>query len=412
MPDRPLSIHEAAIECPNRTALIFEDREYTFKELSQLIHVQKDHTDPFAPGFDLTSLIRIYSGLEMGRTLFLLHSALTRQERENIVCKKQELSNAAAVLFTSGTTSTPKGVILSYEALIASARANTRNLGWQENDRWLLNLPLAHVGGLSIITRCLIARKPVIVGIDVRRSIEHFGATILSLVPTQLQRISKHTAPSSVRSILLGGAPCPSKLRDEAIGHGWPILPTYGMTETSSQIATYPVSSGEWPEKPAAGRLLDGVEAKVINEEIMVRGPMLFSGYYGFPARGKDDWFPTGDLGRIEDRWIYVTGRKKELIITGGENVSPHEVEEVLVRNAEIEAIVVFGVPDDKWGERVVAAYCGTASSEQLVEDAKASLATFKRPKAYFQFESFPLLDSGKIARKEIRRLVLEKLTF
>ena len=223
-----------------------------------------------------------------------------------------------AVLHTSGTTGEPRAVCLTRRHFETSARAAAAVLPLGPDDRWLCCLPVHHVAGLSIFTRCAFAGATVWVEPwqpeAVKAVIEAGEVTVASLVPTMLARLRDaglERAPS-LRGILLGGGPIPRELLDWAIGAGLPVMPTYGMTETCSQIAT--AAPGETLARP-----LPGVDVRIADDgEILVRGPMVAA----------DGWLHTGDRGRLtEDGLLEVEGRMDDVIVTGGENVASREVE-------------------------------------------------------------------------------------
>jgi O-succinylbenzoic acid--CoA ligase len=250
----------------------------------------------------------------------------------------------ALVMATSGTTGRPKGVVLDHRAVEASARATSGRLGVDPGtDRWVACLPLAHVGGLAVLTRSLVTGTPctVLPGFDARvvERLSHEGGTLISLVATALRR----TDASGYRAVLLGGAAPPDAVPDN-------VVTTYGMTETGSGVVY-------------DGRPLDGVELRIgdgttgQDGEILVRGPMLLRAYRdGTDPRLGDGWFPTGDAGRVEpDGSLAVFGRLTEVIVTGGENVWPGPVERVLGTHPGVDQVAVWKRPDPEWGERVVA---------------------------------------------------------
>jgi O-succinylbenzoic acid--CoA ligase len=326
-----------------------------------------------------------------------------------------------AVVFTSGTTDAPKGVKLSRRAFSASARASARNLGWQAGDRWLLSLPFAHVGGLSVITRCLLGRRCVVVAPatgepDVEREwLAEQRVTLLSLVPAQLARWlepgSRSRFPDTLRAVLLGGAPSGEALLAQARARHVPILLTYGLTETCSQIATqrYPSTT----RAHHCGLPLAGAEITCSDGVIRVRGPMLFSGYVdegSQPPHRPDEWFCTDDHGALDaEGHLYVLGRREELLNTGGENVSAVEVEQVLLRSPCVAQACVVGIPDETWGQCVGAIVVLTESveaiTEMLARHVRAELGSFKRPRFWVVVSDLPRTASGKIDRAAARRL-------
>ncbi|MBN2716863.1 MAG: long-chain fatty acid--CoA ligase [Deltaproteobacteria bacterium] len=340
--------------------------------------------------------------------------------------KSTPTKEARCILFTSGSSASPKGVVLPESALIASAKASEANLGWHPSDQWILNLPLSHIGGLSILFRCLLAGKCVhlherFVAVQVFESIATQGATMLSLVPTTLHRLMASEQASilkQLRVILLGGAAASDVLR-----HKWrtlklPVLETYGMTETASQVATTPLTTA-LQRSHTGMKPLDGVIVTIINEDgsplpantagrIQVAGPMIMSGYLGVsPCHGK---FITEDSGYIDDNgFVHVLGRMDSLIITGGENVHPTQVEEKLKRIEGVSDAVVFGVKDEEYGQIVAAALfvqIHLFRKETLADILKKELATHHRPRRVYiaSAEKLPLLENGKINR----RLVME----
>lgn len=326
-----------------------------------------------------------------------------------------------AIFFTSGSSGLPKGVRLSARAFEASARASARNLGWREDDRWDLALPLAHIGGFSVLTRTRLgSRALVLPGAPARfdplrfvRRVEHHALTLLSLVPTMLRRVVQASlrAPPSVRAVLVGGAAAPSELMEAARALGWPVLATYGMTEACSQIACQ--APGD-PVGDDVGRALDGVRVRARGEALQIRGPTLCSGYLPpDPEAWTDDgWFVTGDRGRVGPKGrVQVLGRAGDLIVSGGENVAPARVEAALEAVPGVGRAVVFGLPDPEWGEVVAAVFErspeGPTDRAGLRAALAGKLAPFERPKRAFVAEALPMLESGKLDRRAARARVV-----
>jgi O-succinylbenzoic acid--CoA ligase len=285
-----------------------------------------------------------------------------------------------AIVHTSGTTGTPKGAVLTWGNQAWSAAGSALRLGAMTDDRWLAVLPLFHVGGLAILLRAAWQGATVVVherfdAAAVWRSLNEDGITMVSLVPTMLDLLLEERglprAPRTLRTALLGGGAASAGLLARAVRAGWPLSPTYGLTEACSQVATCP--PGWRPEDGLAAPPLPFTELRVVDAngalapegsegEIVVRGPTVFAGYWrdAHATNGAVDaegWLRTGDLGRLDGQGrIAVSGRRSDLVVSGGENVYPAEVEAVLCQHPAVAEACVVGVPDDRWGERVVAA--------------------------------------------------------
>jgi O-succinylbenzoic acid--CoA ligase len=294
----------------------------------------------------------------------------------------------ALVVATSGSTGEPKGAVLTHDAIGASARATSARLRVDPaTDRWLGCLPLAHVGGLSVVTRALVTATPLTVlpGFDARAVMES-GCSLVSLVAATLPRID----PRRFRIVLLGGSRPPT---DRPAN----VLATYGMTETGSGVVY-------------DGRPLDGVEVRIdAVGEIHVRGPMLLRAYRdGTDPKDADGWFPTADLGRWrDDGRLHVEGRRAELIITGGENVWPEVVEGALRSHPDIADVAVAGHPDPEWGERVVAYVVPTHPTAPptlaaLRDHVKAALPAWCAPRELILVDRLPRTPLGKLRRGEL----------
>jgi o-succinylbenzoate---CoA ligase len=269
----------------------------------------------------------------------------------------------ATIVFTSGSTGVPKAALHTFGNHYYSAKGSNANVALAPGDCWLHSLPLYHVGGLSILFRCLLAGATVVLpepGVPLGEAIA--GATQVSLVSTQLLRLlrGEDFGPGRLRAMLLGGGPIPASLVDEAAGRGLPIHTSYGLTEMASQVtATPPGASCE--ELHTSGRPLPHREISISGDgEILVRGETLFAGYVEGDAIDRpldtDGWFRTGDLGELDaGGYLRVRGRKDNLFISGGENVQPEEIEEALCRLEGVEEAVVVPVPDAEFGFRPVA---------------------------------------------------------
>lgn len=321
----------------------------------------------------------------------------------------RQAARPLAVLFTSGSSGSPRAVELSRAAFRASAAASAAHLGWQEDDRWLCCLPLAHVGGLSIVIRCLLARRAVVLtagfdAADVIGTIEREAVTLASFVPTMLHRLFESDAgwrsPDHLRAVLVGGGPVHDRLWAEIERRALPALATYGTTETCAQVAT-----GRF-DAPRRLVPLEGVRLRIRDGRVEVAGPMLCS-RVGVPAADEgpvwtpDGFLRTGDSGQLRNGKLTIHGRADDLIITGGENVAPAEVEAVLVAHPAVRRAVVFGVPDEQWGEVVAAALEAARdhsrpSNRELRSWLEARLPSFGRPRRILWLTQLPETPVGK----------------
>jgi o-succinylbenzoate---CoA ligase len=310
----------------------------------------------------------------------------------------------ALVVATSGTTGDPKCVVLTHDAVRASAEATSARLGVDpDRDRWLACLPLAHVGGLSVVTRALATGTPLVVhdGFDAAAVTAAAGpdapggpVTLVSLVATALRRVD----PALFRAVVLGGSAMPPDLPPNAVA-------TYGMTETGSGVVY-------------DGVPLDGVEVRTVDEAglpapegtIELRGPMLLRAYRdGTDPRRPDGWFPTGDAGAWDPDAgrVRVFGRTGDLVITGGENVWPVAVERVLGAHPAVAEVAVVGRPDPEWGQRVVAIVvpadpASPPGLDALRDAVKAELPAYAAPRELVLAEALPRTALGKVARSAL----------
>lgn len=347
--------------------------------------------------------------------------------------RSQDDEAVAAVLFTSGSSGRPKAVLLPRRAFLASAAAHAQNLPFVPDDRWLLAMPLAHAGGLSILTRSLLARTAVVLlsGFDPDEVIAttfQQRVSLLSVVPAMLHKLLERDRVgvlARTRAVLVGGAAFSMGLRARAHAARIPALATYGLTETCSQVVTERPGDRRATDPRAVGRPLQGVDIEIRSPDggavapgnvgrIWVRGAMVMRGYAGAPPLAIGEAFDTGDDGRMDEGGVLsVMGRADETIITGGENVHPNEVEATLLAAPGVRDAAVFGVPDPIWGQIVAAALVVENDEAAAVacKEASRSLAPFKRPRLFAVLPELPRLPGGKLDRRALRALAPERFS-
>lgn len=338
--------------------------------------------------------------------------------------------------FTSGTSGEPKVVPLKRRQMLFAAQASAENIQPRVNHFWLLCLPLNHVGGISIILRSLLYGSAIFRMNSFHPEIittflsENKLFQAASLVPTMLRRlmdIPSFHIHKEFKAFLLGGGPIDPQLVKECNHKGVPLIPSYGMTETCAQIAANPIlkPSGIYGPLTSTGRIFPPNKIQIRDNQgeplgvnnsgtIWFKGPQVFDGYWDESKGAFDEkgWFRTGDVGHLNVHGhLFIESRESDLIITGGENVSPYEVESALERLPSILEAAVIGMPDDQWGEKVVAVVVGKTQqqldTEQVRETLKQSLTSYKIPKQILQIDSLPKTKTGKIKRKELNKKFL-----
>jgi O-succinylbenzoic acid--CoA ligase len=308
------------------------------------------------------------------------------------------LERPATIVFTSGSTGVPKAALHTFGNHYYNALGSNANIALRPGGRWLHSLPLYHVGGLSILFRCLLAGASVALlqrGTSLAEAIAGLGATHISLVSTQLLTLLQENADlGGLEAVLLGGGPVPFSLVDEAVARGLPVHTSYGLTEMASQVTTTP-RGASLEELRTAGRVLPNREVSISGEgEILVKGSTLFAAYVEGEKLDRPldagGWFHTRDLGELDENgYLRVLGRKDNLFVSGGENVQPEEIEEVLSGLQGVEAVVVVPVPDPEFGHRPVAfvRMAGDAvRSENLARSLEPVLPRFKIPVAFHEW--------------------------
>jgi o-succinylbenzoate---CoA ligase len=369
------------------------------------------------------------------------------------------LEQLQAIIFTSGTSGRPKGAQITLANHFYSAMASAYRLGLQPDDYWLSCLPLYHVGGLAVILRsCLygtaVDLHPRFDLASINHSLDQKPISLISLVPTMLHRLlaSRDQWPASLRLILLGGAAAEPELiaranhlprgartgvqksrqsdhwlhQPETAATGSPstgsgggplVAPTYGLTEASSQVATMlPEAASRKPG--SVGKPLIFTQVQIVDDqqqplpageigEIMVSGPTVTPGYYPTPSlSAPSSFWPTGDLGYLDaDGDLWVIQRRSDLIVSGGENVYPAEVEAALREHPAVKAVCVVGLPHPEWGQQVAAVVVtgGPLTEAELLAYSRERLAGYKLPRLIRFAPELPQTASGKIARQVVR---------
>ena len=456
--DQSFSVIGAAAELPNGVALVRGDLVMSWAQLSRACSraagwlvargVVPNDEAPIAlvPRLDVESVVLLHAAIALGVTVVLIHPRLQPDERavlvrdsspsfviEDAALRAEELARHApfeawpavdeekilAILYTSGTTGRPKGAMLSRRAFRASAVATSANIGWNDDDRWLLCTPLAHISSLSIVVRCLLARRAIVLPPTLGRfdperlhaDIIGGRVTLMSLVPTMLRRMfddpKTATMPPFVRVVFMGGAAASPSLVEESARRGVPLLTTYGLTEACSQVATQAYGT-----RPGAvqgcGKPVLGMSVRLApDRRIEISGDAMMSGYFPRGAHADpflgDGWFRTEDFGHIDEEGrLHVEGRTRELIVTGAENVYPLEIEHVLHAVVGVRGVCVFGVPDETWGEVVCAAVVADDPSviDRLVEHASVHLSPHKRPRRIALVDQIHVNANGKPDRR------------
>jgi O-succinylbenzoic acid--CoA ligase len=316
-----------------------------------------------------------------------------------------DLDSVHCVIHTSGTGSDPKAVELTFGNHLWSALGSGARIGVDREDRWLCSLPLHHIGGLAIVLRSAIYGTAVVLqrfdAEAIRTLIPAQNVTIASLVGTTLARLLDVGAElERLRCVLVGGGPVRQDLLDRALAAGAPISPTYGLTEAASQVTT--LAPGEAGRHPgSAGTPILPTEVRIDEGVICVRGATVAPA-----ASGEDGWLRTGDLGRVEEGHLYVLGRADDVIVTGGENVSPEEVERVLLSHPAVADAAVRGQEDPTWQQAVVAVIVtrdgAHADPEEMREFCRARLAPSAVPKRFRFTDRLPRDAQGKLRRREL----------
>lgn len=339
-------------------------------------------------------------------------------------------SNIAVMLFTSGTSGKPKAVPLSYDNLFAAFKAGNSIFNYSEDDSWYLNLPLYHIGGFSILVRAMLAGSSIILPESnelgtLKINLEILKPTLVSLVPTQLKRICENEIQPNkkLRAALIGGGFSDETILTQAINLGWKIYKVYGSTETSAFVTA--LTSAEVNAKPnSVGKPLQNVKIKIYDDErndlpinmsgeVAVKAESLFSGYFENNEATSNAFYSgyylTGDFGFFdEDGYLFLENRRTDLIVSGGENISPIEIEQAISLFPNIDEVCVFGLPDREWGEIAAVVISSKDKSEidfsELRIFLKEKLSSFKLPKKYYQLAELPKSAIGKIKRSEVKK--------
>jgi fatty-acyl-CoA synthase len=341
----------------------------------------------------------------------------------------------AMILYTSGTTGRPKGAVLTHGAVLANSHhALLMGAGMSRYDVTVTPAPLFHVGGLAVHTLPLLYAggfNYLLEFFDARETLAAMsreGATLQFLVPAMWAALTRlpdfeDYELKALRFVVSGGSPCPLTVIEFLQAHGWMFLDGFGMTETCASTmlidAEHAVS-----KLGSVGRPLMHVDAKVVDDndsevrqgevgELVLRGPNLFKGYWGLPEATDEawrgGWFHTGDMAQVDaDGFYTLVDRKKDMVITGGENVYPIEVEQVLHRHPQVQDVAVIGVPDERWGESVTAVVVPvegeSPSPEELIAYTRERLAHYKCPKRVEIVDELPRNATGKLLKRVLRK--------
>jgi O-succinylbenzoic acid--CoA ligase len=428
--------------CPDRTALVADGASMTYAELEAeatwvarrlAAHgVRRGSTAALTMHPRREQVVLLHALMKVGAALLPLGPRLTEAERATIVSAvdpiidlddpghltqteadmpllgEHDMDAICCRVLTSGSAGTPRPIPLSYGNFLWNAVGSAFNIGVMPEDRWLCCVPLSHIAGLGIVMRSVIYGTTAVIhdGFDVDRvgeALERDRITVLSLVTTMLTRLLDAGVDlSGPRAILVGGGPVPEGPLEEAIAKGATVVQTYGLTETCSQVTTLAPADAK-RKLGSAGRPLLTTHLRIREGEILIQGPTVAPG-----SADPDGWLHTGDLGHIdEEGFLYVRDRIDDMIVSGGENVIPAEVEEVLLRHPAVSEAAVIGREDPEWQQAVTAVVVlkngSDVTADELRRHCAESLAGFKVPKRVELASALPRTPSGKLMRRALR---------
>ncbi|MHB8581238.1 MAG: o-succinylbenzoate--CoA ligase [Ignavibacteriaceae bacterium] len=350
---------------------------------------------------------------------------------KNVIQSNINLDSTALIIFTSGSTGKPKGVEITFNNLVQSALTGNQYFAHQENDRWLASLPFYHVGGFSIIVRTFLFGATLLFpdSLDIKHlanAIKNLHPTHASFVSTQLKRlIESGTEPNEeLRQVLLGGGFIELSLIETAMDKGWNVAKSFGATETCSFVSVLTTDQFS-KRRESAGKALPPNEILILDEnnnimppgetgEIVIKGNSVTKGYLNNPDETKkkfsNGFYYTGDYGFLDENgFLFVEARRNDLIITGGENVNPVEVENELLKHPLINEVSVFSLMEQEWGQIIAAALVIKNNSDITLEEIKSylnnKLASYKHPKKILILKSLPKTDLGKVQKEKLREM-------
>lgn len=433
-------INRTAVAHPDAAALILPDETLSYRQLLDRSHAlaQRQECKQGAvlalPAESMAEVaLSAHAASQLGCAIFPLNPALSPQRREVLlqVTGDPVADDIELLIATSGTQGEPKAVMLSGANLRAGVLASRSRLPLQAGDVWLVCLPLYHIGGMAILYRCAEAGAAVVLheGFNPQRvwgDLEKYHVTYTSLVPAMLARlldIYHGPPPSALRVALIGGGPLSAALAQRAIAAGWPLCASYGMSETGSQVATLCGMSQGWMPGQV-GSPLPGFEVEVVGADglptsgigrIRIRGAAVMAGYANpqrKPGLGLDQgWFTSGDLGSLDAHGnLTVLGRYDDMLVSGGSNIHPQQVEEILKRCEGVTDAALTSVEDEVWGDFLVAAVVANVTDEVLEEWCRNELTGTARPRHFVRFATLPRNALGKLDRQALRDLVRQKL--
>lgn len=400
---------------PRATALILPDgTQWSFGELAVMAgHGHRDGLQALEGDTNHLAKGLVAAALQ-GVTALPLPPGLDPAQRQSLLALARQAAHPALALIiaTSGSSGAPKGVRLPWRAVAAAARMSMKALDFKAGDAWLACLPLHHIGGAMTLYRCLRAGATCVVheGFDaaaVGRDLVRRRITHLSLVPPMLARLldaAVSPAPT-LRCVLVGGAALTQALFDRAHAAGWPVCPTYGMTETCAQATVNLCPGAEWREGDV-GRPLPGVRCTLAEDgTLRIASSARMSGYLGDAGR-PPEWIATQDLGRIEaDGRIRILGRADDMLISAGVNVHPLEVESRLADCPGLREAGVTGIADPVWGDVIACAYEGEPAEEAVADWCRDHLPSSRRPRRFLRVARLPRTASGKLDRRALPTL-------
>lgn len=351
-------------------------------------------------------------------------------EEKNVSYKNlTDKNDTALIIFTSGSSGEPKGVELTNGNLYASYLSISNEYSFSPSDKFLATLPFYHIGGFSIITRTLLSGGTLIIPkslkhTSISKSLKNYDPSVISLVPTMLKRLVENEAypNKNLRLAFIGGGPSDNELVLRAFELGWPFVKVYGSTETCSMISG--VNGKKLREKPASGgKAFVNVEIRIFDQslnvqaiekigEIGVKSESIAKGYLNnkdlWNQKIKDGFYLTNDFGYMDrEGYLFVVSRRIDLIISGGENIDPAEVEKHLLSNPAVEEAIVFPIENNEWGQipaAVLVLKKGVElNKEELISKLKNHLASYKVPQKVFFINELPRNEIGKIDLTKIR---------